>query len=343
MNSLKLISLLTLACLSGPLLAADKGDGKTKNGCVRVVPISNDIQDYIIDKPGSYCVDQDFNVQTGYALSEGWRASVPTNVMLSIDSGDVVIDLQGHQLSTNSEYVSGVQARPVDFGQPFRRRIIIRNGTIDLRGGYGVSLTSQGIAEWDKLRTEKQGTNVSLNLAGPAHQAADRYFPSDYVLENLTIKTSGSGVILVGKNSIVRNCKIEAGTGTVQIQGPGAQVINNEIILHTTDRDRLSVALILHDAEGSVVSGNTITVKGKMKGAQAILLKRSPNVRIENNKINGVAEVYAVDDTPTPLQDYQYPKSLYPNGHNPPRDSGPTSSALLKDNVVNPARSWFPF
>jgi hypothetical protein len=220
----------------------------------------------------------------------------------------------------------------------------IRNGTIDLRGGYGVSLTSDVVYEIDKLvKADKLNRYTQLNLAGAAHQAADRYELSDYVLENLTIKTSGEGIILVGKNSIVRNCKIDAGNGSVQIYGPGAQVINNQIILNSANQGpnkfgRPPVALILHDAEGAVVSGNTITVKGKEKSAQAILLKRSPNVRIENNKINGVAEAFAIDDSPTPLSRYYIER-----GYAPPRDSGPASSALLKDNVVNPSRGWFPF
>ena len=339
MNHLKLISLLTLACLSGPLVAADKEDGEVKETCVRVVPEKDHLQFYSIYKPGSYCVDQDFYLQTGYALSEGWRESVPSSVILSINSGDVVVDLQGHELKTNSNRVNGVKAYPDQYHPKALNRIVIKNGTIDLRGGYGVSLISQVIYEADKLRK-----NVALELAGAAHQAADRYRPSDYVLENLTIKTSGEGIILAGKNSIVRNCKIDAGNGAVQIYGPGAQVINNEIILHSAEpdphkyRNKPPIALILHDAEGAVVTGNTITVKGKMKNAQAIVLSRSPNVRIENNKINGVAEAYVIDDTPAPLDPGQNPK-----GYAPPRDSGPASSALLKDNVVNPRASWFPF
>jgi len=199
-------------------------------------------------------------------------------------------------------------------------------------------LISQEVYEMDKAR------NLMLNLAGAAHQAADRYKTSDYVLENLTIKTSGEGIILVGKNSIVRNCKIDAGNGAVQIYGPGAQVINNEIVLRSAEpdphkyRNKPPIALMLHDAEGAVVTGNTITVKGKIKNAQAILLSRSPNVRIENNRINGAAEAYVIDDTSTPLNPKQNPK-----GYAPPRDSGPASSALLKDNVVNPSRGWFSF
>jgi hypothetical protein len=129
MNSLKLIGLFALACLSGPLLAADKGDGKTKGDCVRVVPESNDIQASSILSPGSYCVDQDFYQQTGYSLSEGWRASVPIDTMLRIYSGDVVIDLQGHELRTNSEYVSGVWAYPQHRDPALNRvsnRIVIR-------------------------------------------------------------------------------------------------------------------------------------------------------------------------------------------------------------------------
>jgi len=330
MTALKLISLLTLACLSGPLLAADKDNDKTKNGCVRVVPKNNDIQAYDFDEPGNYCVEQDFYVQTGYSLSEGWRASVSTNVMLFITSSDVIIDLQGHELKTNSNRVNGVRANPdVDYHPKPPNRIVIRNGTIDLRGGDGVSLISQDIFGEGKAAR---------------HQAASLYSPANYLLENLTIKTSGEGIILVGKNSIVRNCKIEAGNGAVQIYGPGAQVLNNKIVLNSAEPnpnkygDKPPIALILHDAEGTVVSGNTITVKGKMKNAQAILLKRSPNVRIENNKIRGVAEVYAVDDTSTPLADTKHNR-----GYAFPRDTGPASSALLKDNVVNPSRGWFPF
>ncbi len=74
---------------------------------------------------------------------------------------------------------------------------------------------------------------------------------------------------------------------------------DNEIILNASEAKpggEAAVALYLEDADDSVVRNNRITIRGRVAGAEAIVLKNSSGVVLQNNTVNGGAQTYKLLD-----------------------------------------------
>lgn len=134
---------------------------------------------------------------------------------------------------------------------------------------------------------------------------------SNVLLENLLIKTDNVGITLEGDGNIIRNCVIESsGEGAIMMAGRNGQIINNTIILKepfiptwlsysdegwiyklknlAEYRRTPRAAIALHQATGTVISGNRIEVEGKSPTRHNIYLTdASIGVRIERNTFVG--------------------------------------------------------
>lgn len=135
---------------------------------------------------------------------------------------------------------------------------------------------------------------------------------TNILLENLTIKSGGLAAYLIGRNNVIRHCRIEVeGHEAVALFGANNQLIDNEIIVRRTlpppvaqdnSRPRFGTyyldyaAIWIRDAPGLILRGNKITIEGLFNAEQAILLANSPDVVIEDNEVTGANNLYKALD-----------------------------------------------
>jgi hypothetical protein len=269
--------------------------------CIPLYPKSRADQDASILVSGQYCVVQNFNQPK--LSGAGHSGPAYDHALIEIRGGDVFVDLQGHTLSSGFRS-SGIlsyslanrgyaKREPQIFGLE-TRRIVVRNGTIDLRSkgtGAGVRLI-----KWWSLD----------NLDESVPRRVEKYEPTQFILENLLIKTSSVGIQLEGDGNIVRNCKIESsGNAAIIMAGPNSQIVNNDIILKepfmptelanegdwlfllprlADARKRTRAVIALRQGSGSVISGNKIEIEGASPTRHAIFIRDgSEAVRVEDN------------------------------------------------------------
>ncbi len=253
-------------------------------GCIALTPQKpGDHEDATIAKSGKYCVVQDFHQPklSGAGHSgPSWGHNV-----VSVHGQDVTIDLQGHTL--RSDYMSngiGIfnltdndDSETATPGQDRIQRVTIRNGVIDLSAEH----TNAGV--------EHLGAWILYDASEPVPTYFKNFERTEYVLENLRIKTSRVGVKLAGTGTVIRNCTIEsAGAAAIILAGPDARILNNHIVLeHKLFGESTpgpTAAIVLRQASGAIISGNTISVRGGGSDRHAIYLRDgSKDVRVSDN------------------------------------------------------------
>jgi len=165
---------------------------------------------------------------------------------------------------------------------------------------------------------------------------------TSFILENLRITTDNIGIILEGAGNIVRNCIIESGgSAAIMMAGPNGQITDNTIILRSPlipgalksqitgpfdlfdlpeilhERRLPKSAIVLHLATGAKITGNRIEVKEASATRHAIYLTdASKEVVIGGNTFVGS------EDPVTLLKG---------------------STAILKNNVLEPRKPWWKF
>jgi hypothetical protein len=245
----------------------------------------------LVSSPGAYCMAGDLRQSVPPSLLQLPHQSVPQAPLLMIGASDVTVDLAGHALHAKQESAQGLWVN--GGGTNYLQSIQVRNGTIQNADEPAVFM----VYAWNRRNKRFSSNSVAAGLA-----VADRtgdYRRTGFVLENLTIEASRVAVILQGGNNVIRHCKIVGGNGAVNLFGPGLVFEDNEIILNAADTKgdgEPPVALYLEDAADSVVRNNRITVRGSQVGAEAIVLKNSPNVVLQNNTVTGVRQDYRLLD-----------------------------------------------
>jgi hypothetical protein len=225
------------------------------------------------------------------ALLQVPHQAVPQAPLLTIGASDVTVDLDGHALRAKQQDAQGLWVN--GGGSNYLRSIQVRNGSIDNADGPAVFM----VYAWNRRNKRFSRNSVAAGLAG-ADSASD-YRRTDFVLENLTIEGSRMVVILQGGHNVIRHCRIVGGNGTVNLFGPGLVFEDNEIILNAVAAKadgEPPVALYLEDAGDSVVRNNRITVRGSPVGGEAIVLKNSPGVVLQNNTVTGVRQDFRLLD-----------------------------------------------
>lgn len=283
--------------------------------CIELRPRPDWYVSTAVDEPGHYCVAVDF-VQRRWS-SAGHSGPKPHEFIISIKGADVVIDLKNHVLRSDGDsrgiIAYGLTEAEIatqwhNNSNPHSRNIIIKNGTIDLRGvGTAISFDNG----W-----------VPYHLVDPISEDLPHYEQTSYVLENLHIKTDNVGIKLLGSDNIIRNCVIESGGyAAIVMLGPKGKILNNKIILNNPlipaqienlnltevgltrfleERRAPKAAIALRNAPGTLVKGNYIEVAGLSASRFNIYLSdASKNVTVEDNIFVGTGSPVTLADAST--------------------------------------------
>lgn len=263
----------TLACV---LFASAHAAQTEDRACQPIAPkrldyfISSPTDFLRIDKPGNYCLTADMT-----RSEAGGEATSPIPMVI-IGSSDVVLDLNGHTITSKYWGTTGIEVQQQQPGVPLKK-ITIRNGRIELPGDDAIVLSKY----W-------RHHHWPLDDVPPV--VPMKYEPANILLENLHIKTKGPPIRLEGSGNIVRNCRIDAGErGTSVFFGNDVQLINNEFVVTLSSKYPYPAAIWLRDADNGVLIGNTIRVSKSFGFFRTfgIVLKNSEKVRIEHNTIEG--------------------------------------------------------
>jgi hypothetical protein len=286
-----------------------------KSSCVDLRPRPDWYVSTSVDKPGNYCIAVDF-IQHRWS-SAGHSGPKPHEFIISIEGGDVVIDLKNHVLRSDGDsrgiiaYGLSDEEDATWLHKKLSRRsrnVIIKNGTIDLRG-VGTAISFINGSEF-----------YHLNDPVPEDLLHDEQ--THYVLENLHIKTDNVGLKLSGSGNIIRNCVIESGGyAAIIMLGSNGQILNNKIILNNPfipaqirnlslievgvkrfleERRAPKAAIALRNAPGTLIKGNYIDVTGLSESRFNIYLSDgSRNVKIEDNIFAGKGSPATLRDTST--------------------------------------------
>jgi hypothetical protein len=303
--------------------------------CKSLQPESGAYKEAVIEKSGNYCVTTNFWQRKLYDFA-GHSGPNSYRHLITVTASNVIIDLSNHILHTDGH--SGAIDISLDYRNirspdqetiqhlSMANNVTVKNGVLDLRG-LGIALENT-----DKWRMRTIDEKIPKGFRN--------YEKTNITIENVLIKTDNIGIILEGEGNIIKNCIIESGgTTAITMAGPNGAIINNRIILtnpfipgnmrgtsfqQTEDFSELfesrrehKAAIALHQATGTVISGNVIEVKGKSETRHNIYLTdSSKNVRIEGNKFLG-------EDDPIRLV----------NG----------STAAMKNNVFEFKKPWWKF
>lgn len=286
--------------------------------CTDLIPEKGPFKEAAVWQPGRYCVVMDFWQR--HFCGAGHCAPAAYRHLLDIRGGDVTIDLRSHTLHSDG-HSSGIIAyaqsnknslNPSEPNFAFTqhtRKITLKNGVIDLRGGgIGIEL----INRWN-----------ALFIDAPIPPSLTAYEKTGFILENLRIITDNTSVILEGDGNIIRNCIIETGgVAAIMMAGPNGQILNNTIILDNpfipgnmrpknfnqlrdfsalfNEKQRPKAAIALHQASGTLISGNRIEVKGKSSNRHDIYLTdASKDIRVDGNTFIGSEKPVTMDKDST--------------------------------------------
>jgi hypothetical protein len=214
---------------------------------------------YTITTQGIYCLTSDLSTGMG------------TGNAITIATNNVVIDLNGHKLGGLAAG-PGTGARGIYANQ--RKNITIRNGTI--RGFMEGIWLSDG-----SPYTTSQG-----------HLIED-------IRANMNTST---GIHVDGQGNIIRNNQVvstSGSTGAIGIMtvGPGARVLNNDVIETKEQTINTSAwGVLVHSGPGSVVENNRIGNSSLGPGASCGIYIYFPgNVLVSDNRVtnmkNGVSYI----------------------------------------------------
>lgn len=273
----------------------------------------------VLERPGRYCVRGDMLVDSRYRLfAHGSHYKADDRILILIATGDSVLDLQQHTVTANAALRAAIESPGEDWknypdaGRPILpANLTIRNGKIRVTKrastGLGIKiLSTPGLpasvaSDFSDRWRARDGGTLSLASARLAEEAAidlQRALPAraqDYpargiVIEQVQIRSAGSGIAVQGAGTVIRNSTIEVDAGTaIWIYGPNAVIENNTIIVHASagplDAD---AAIRLHHGDGALIRNNRIILKGRAH-EWAVSVFKTGAVTMEGNTVNGSA------------------------------------------------------
>lgn len=282
MNMLPKLLLSLPVLLSAPVLACEPvelyAEAKAKTKTVR--------------KPGSYCLQTAISRTRAFDIHAASFKTAAGEALLTIDyggrgggtdGGRLELDLRGNRISSTAPDMLGVSSSGLV------RNARVRNGSIALEGDQSVGVSM--------LYAGAQGMPSGLYPSLPQFEDAAAppsgcWGNTGNVVERLSIRASGRGVVLGGDNNVVRDSTIEVdGPVAIFAYGKGTVIENNTIIVHARGSGPYEAIIKLRDARGAVIRNNRIIYKGWGKAGMAVNLLDSENVRIENNVLESIAEV----------------------------------------------------
>ena len=200
-----------------------------------------------------------------YCLNGNLAGNLATGTAIEITTNNVTIDLNGYKLG-NLAAGLGTGARGIYAMQ--KKNITIRNGTI--RGFF------RGI----------QLDDISPHTTSSGHLIED-------------VRSDGNtwvGLLVAGIGNTIRNNQVVKTGGTtittgaygILAYGPGARVLNNDII-DVAAISGIAYGIYTYLGDGSVVEGNRISGVSTTGNSYGVYLASSPNVTTSDNRIAGVA------------------------------------------------------
>ncbi|MBJ7309051.1 right-handed parallel beta-helix repeat-containing protein [Rugamonas sp. CCM 8940] len=282
--------------------------GVREDSCIYLNPTDTNQTEATINQVGVHCLQEDFLQRRFFGA--GHEFPSPHHVLITILGGDVTVDLMNHTIRSDGHSTGIAAYMQSNMGYAERsnsafgketNNITIKNGVIDLRGlGTGIKLFNY----WPMYSIDDE---IPKNLPS--------YKKTNFILENLYIKTGNIGVALEGDGNIIRNCIIESGgNAAVILAGPNSKITNNTIILHNPfipgsmaetfgvfgslnlfevqkRRAEIKSAIILHQATGTIIKGNRIEVEGKSQTRHSIYItNNSKGVLVEGNTFINTGE-----------------------------------------------------
>ena len=302
---LLVIWILLPGCDNRHGLRPPKIEATTSRPCIELRPRTVNYQDAVVEGPGFYCIAIDFWQKRLHGAGHSWPG--PSHYLVTVEASNVTIDLKSHVLHSDG-HSTGIGISLDDQNWVKKRTITIKNGVIDLRG-LGAAVASHH--KWQMYFIDEKIPHGLIDYQEP-----------HLILENLHIKTDNVGITLTGDGNIIRNCIIESGgNGAIMMAGPNGQILNNTIVLTNPfipaslggkplseigpaefleRKNTPKAAIALHQATGTVISGNRIEVKGKSATRHNIYLSNgSKDVRIEGNTIVGAEDPVTLLDGST--------------------------------------------
>lgn len=258
-------------------------------------------QHFKIMVPGHYCLTMDIvNTYTWFDKLADIAAQRSSGREFGILYANIELDLKGHKLQDHGASVGIVAVGTINNG--LVKNITIRNGTLDLIGSAVVIENTP----YSRIYDKPHKVFPKASPSDPYQAARDGYISTQITLENLDITAGESAILLEGNDNIIRNCKIRVkGSNAIQIYGNNVQILNNEIIVESKyaysdekkwgkDIGHSMAPIMLRDGDNALISGNKITIKGDEanRPVQAISLRDSRNVRIDNNQFIGAQTIY---------------------------------------------------
>lgn len=280
-------------CLSVSL--RDRARGESSTG--QIVRSAEFIEPRaLIQSPGSYCLDADVVQRQLYEVIRGRVISHQGHEMVTISSDDVLLDLSGYAIK-NEWFPKGIAM--VRFYRPMGgyeaqgagfERLTIRNGSFKSPGESGIGLDLQS--------NEYRKAFDDLRVKIPFGETPVSFFRNTgHIIENLRLEAGRTGIIIQGKNNVVRNTRIVIDADNAIIStGPNFVLENNVIEVrgvitafakvygHT-----LPVQLI--QADGAIVRNNRIRFIGSASDHRpeaAFDVIESRDVLFENNVIEAI-------------------------------------------------------
>jgi hypothetical protein len=209
---------------------------------------------YTIERQGVYC------------LTANLETSMTPGNAITINTHNVVLDLNGHKLSGHK---AGTDTQAYGIYGLQRKNITIKNGTV--RGFMcGIWLDD------DPPHTTSEG----------------------HIIENIRADANTyAGIKVVGCKNTIRNSKVISTGGStygsvnsargILVSGPGNKIINNDIFDTKEQTSGHTFGVLVSGAYGSLVEGNRIENSALGKGmSYGIYIITSDDVLVKNNRIS---------------------------------------------------------
>jgi Right handed beta helix region len=281
-----------------------------------------------IDSPGTYCLTRNRRVDGHFSLYASHVVS-DSHDLLIIASDDVTLDLRGYKLTTDANLFNAGIKNPVGKeqlqfpGKRLVKNISIKNGTLSLeRAGAGIQF-----AGYTNTAIRYSGSDATLNiyearpdvgtlgeyLGTPIDDSLKDFRLSEYrlieqslpksfasysnrriLIENMKIKSAGTGIHVEGAGTVIRNNIIETESGVgIWILGPNALIENNTIIVHGRyllpidyEHNTGDGAIRLRHGDGAIIRNNRIIFKD-IASRRAVTTINTGEFEFSKNVIEG--------------------------------------------------------
>ena len=255
---------------------------------------------------GHYCLAED--VRQAKLLDHRGRelAARGGDALVLIGADEVVLDLGGHTVA--NARAPGYTLVRQDRHVPGRVQshwfagTVVRNGHLASPGSAGTALRLVSAPRYGP-----RGFGDPAAFA-PGQSLADVFRRTRHRLEHLVIDAGRRAILIDGQDNVIRQNRIVVdGHTAIVAQGPGVVIEDNLIEVRGdlsgyAEHERLAeeadpFVIRLIQADGAVVRNNQVRLlRGTAPLAAAVELVASRGVRLESNRVDGIARLVQADE-----------------------------------------------